>query len=159
MAAFGAGEGFNAAVDGRLIELAPIPYVGWIAAGIGLLCELFDDIFGGSGSTPIPRQLRHRAHPIYTDKKKGNGISRDLIVTEASAAQASAPDTYSGEATYYYPAADGHTCCGYKYNNENDLVAAMPPNIVGPNGTYPIGTSAKVSYTPPGSKEAKTITV
>ena len=56
--------------------------IGLAASAIYDLFTIFDDIFGGGGSPPIPRQLMHRRHPLYGQII---GIDSGLIPTEASA--------------------------------------------------------------------------
>ena len=85
--AYGVDVGVYAALTGINLALVPleltIPVVGWIAAAASLLYVLFDDLFGGSSSSPpIPRQLLHGRHPLYPDIL---GVSDGLIPTMDSA--------------------------------------------------------------------------
>ena len=58
--------------------LTPAAIIGSIIDG---LVQLFLDIFGGSDTPPIPRQLLHARHPLYPDIL---GVSDDLIPDEVS---------------------------------------------------------------------------
>jgi RHS repeat-associated protein len=63
-----------------------------------------------------------------------------------------------GIASYYEPTGN-LTRSGLPYNDRNDLIAAMHPDVVGFHGRFPYGTKADVTYTPPGSKIPRTVTV
>ena len=52
-----------------------------IGGAIDFLVNFFEDIFGGSGSPEIPRQLLHGRHPLYPVIL---GVSDDLIPDEVS---------------------------------------------------------------------------
>jgi hypothetical protein len=52
-----------------------------IGGGVDFLVNFFEDIFGGSDTPPIPRQLGHNRHPLYPVIL---GLSDGLIPTEAS---------------------------------------------------------------------------
>jgi hypothetical protein len=88
--AYGVFVGANAAVQGITALIAYLTAgevvlgpPGWIAAAASGLFVLFDDLFGGGGSSPqIPRQLRHGRHPLYPVML---GVPNGLIPTEASA--------------------------------------------------------------------------
>jgi len=85
----GGGAGLPLAVQNQL-NVAGTEYLvvstvlwdspGWVvAAGLQIFAGLFPDLFGGSdGPPPIPYQLKHGRHPIYSQL----GISLDLIVSQ-----------------------------------------------------------------------------
>jgi hypothetical protein len=79
---------FLAGVEGASVGYAtPAVIAGFVAEA---LYDIFDAIFGGGSSAPIPRQLMHRRHPLYGQII---GIDSGLIPTEGSSANPGRPLT------------------------------------------------------------------
>lgn len=138
-------------------SLLHLPYQGLE----DLLNDLSGGLFGlGGGGSNLPpfffvyeaRVERGGRHPQYPEI---DGVSNSVTINQKSAA----PLTITGEASYYYPTGNPAGCSGYQYTNPNGLTAAMPSNIVGPHGMFPCGTSADVTFQPPGSNVPRTVTV
>jgi len=126
----------------------PVLALALAATSIYETVEFFLDVLSGS-HPPTPRQLLHARHPLYDLIV---GILKSLTPDESSAAEGSAdPFTVSGVASFYYPDPTGKTGCkGYSYTDAEGFTAAMHKEIVGPNGKFPCGTTANVTYSPPG---------
>jgi hypothetical protein len=72
---------FAIATEGATLGFAtPVVVAFFVAEG---LFELFDDLFGGGGSPPTPRQLLHARHPLY---RVILGVSDGLSPTEGTSA-------------------------------------------------------------------------
>jgi rare lipoprotein A len=172
------GEGHGAAINGHTNVAGMADDVGGggdesvqldnNSGNLPLLAQIFVDIgnffanlfgLGGGGSNLPPfyfvyqaRLTRGGRHPQYPDI---DGAAKQITLNQKSAA----PLTISGEASYYYPTGRPAGCSGYQYTNPNGLTAAMHSDIVGPHKMFPCGTSADVTFQPPGSNVPRTVTV
>ncbi len=133
---------------------------GWCREGPSGLFALFEEILSalglGGGTNSAPNYARFQKAVAFGRFNDTAGISSNTLVLTQSGDPNG--DTLYGIASYYEPTGN-LTRSGLPYNDRNELIAAMHPEEVGFHGQFPYGTEADVSYVPPGSKIARTVTV
>jgi Lytic transglycolase len=125
-----------------------------IAAGVDAAIQGLLDLFdSGSGSPFIPNKALVPPHTI-----QGNLLgAQDVVLTQHNE-EPRASLTLKGGASWYLPTGNP-TKSGEAYEDPEQFIAAMHHDIVGPRGRFPYGTTATVTYRPPGWKMTRSVNV
>ena len=140
-----AGNFITWATGGEVVGGPPGALIGGI---LGAIAGVLEDLFGGGGPSYPWWYIREatRVGGSPSTWAPIEGLPPDYPPNQGKST------TLRGIASYYYPTGR-LTASGYSYTNPNALIAAMPPNVVGPQGMYPFGTRAQVTY------QGRTVTV